>query len=278
MLVTLGALLMALNLKTFCIAAGIIPGGFSGIAVLTIEIVGRYLHVDLPFSILYYVLNAVPVYIGFRYIGKWFTIYSCLMVFLTGFCTDLIPASVISYLNLHDNLLCAVFGGIINALSITLCLRADATSGGTDFIAIYFAERRGRDPWTTIFLANFVVLAIAAIIFDPGKALYSIIFQFAQTMGLNGLYKGYQQKTLLIITDKHEELYALIRDRTHHDATAFTGIGKYKKAERTLLYSVVSANDVHPLITEMRLVDPTAFINVLKTDFLNGEFYHRPKS
>lgn len=268
---------MALNLKTLCIAAGIIPGGLSGVSVLAIEIVGRYLHVRLPFSLLYYALNAVPVYIGFRFIGKWFTLFSCLMVFLTGVLTDVIPASLVGYLNLNDSLLCAVFGGIVNAVAVTLCLRADATSGGTDFIAIYFAEKQGRDAWTLIFLSNLVVLIVAALVFDPEKALYSIIFQFAQTMGLNGLYKGYQQKTLLIITDKHEDVYALIRDKTHHDATAFTGIGKYKNARRTLLYSVVSASGVNALIREIKVLDPAAFINVLKTDFLNGEFYHRPK-
>jgi uncharacterized membrane-anchored protein YitT (DUF2179 family) len=275
-LVAAGALLMALNLKTFCIAAGVIPGGFSGLTVLTIEIAERYFHLQLPFSILYYVLNAVPVYIGFRYIGKWFTALSCFMVVLTGLFTDMLPATLLSYLNLDDKLLCAVFGGVINAVSITLCLLADATSGGTDFIAIYYAEKKGRDMWGAIFVANCVVLLIAAVVLNPGKALYSIIFQFAQTMGLNGLYKGYQRKTLLIITNHDDEIYRLIRDRTNHDATLFTGIGKYKDTERRMLYSVVSSTDVHPLITAIKRADPSAFVNVLKTEFINGNFYHKP--
>jgi uncharacterized membrane-anchored protein YitT (DUF2179 family) len=277
-LLVLASLLMALNLKTFCIAAGIIPGGFSGIAVLFQETMSTHFNIKVPFSLVYYVLNAFPIYIGFRFIGKWFTLFSCLVVFLVGILTDWVPLSLLSYLDLHDSLLCAVFGGCLNAIAITLCLLADATSGGTDFIAIYLAERQDRNPWGLIFVGNCMVLVVAAILFEPEKALYSIIFQFAQTMGLNNMYKGYQRKTLLIITDKHDEVYSLIRDKTHHDATQFTGIGKYKNAERTLLYSVVSANDAHVLIGDIKKIDPAAFINVLKTDFINGQFYSQPKN
>jgi uncharacterized membrane-anchored protein YitT (DUF2179 family) len=277
-LVILGSVLMAVNIKTFCAAAGIIPGGFTGITILFNEVMSDYYNIKIPFSVVYYILNAIPAYIGFRYIGKWFSVYSILAVFLTGILADWVPSSLVTYLHLQDNLLCAVFGGIINAFAISLCLFADATSGGTDFIAIYFAQRRGKDAWGIIFAANCVVLLIAAFLYEPGKALYSIIFQFATTMGLNGMYKGYQQKTLLIITENPEEVYKLIRDITNHDATSFTGTGLYEKANRTMLYSVVASNDVQPLIIGIKKIDKTAFINVLKTDFLNGRFYRRPKN
>jgi uncharacterized membrane-anchored protein YitT (DUF2179 family) len=118
---------------------------------------------------------------------------------------------------------------------------------------------------------------IAAYLFAVDKALYSIIFQFAATITLNTLYHGYQQKTLLIITNQADAVYALIRDETHHDATAFTGIGQYKKSKRTLLYSVVSANDVPLLVNRIRKIDPTSFINILKTEQLTGLFYKPPK-
>jgi uncharacterized membrane-anchored protein YitT (DUF2179 family) len=109
------------------------------------------------------------------------------------------------------------------------------------------------------------------------KALYSIIYQFATTMGLSSLYHGYQQKTLLIITDKPEEVYALINETTHHGATSFKGYGLFGKTERTLLYSVVSAYETAPLITAIQKVDSGAFINVLRTEQLNGRFYTRPR-
>jgi uncharacterized membrane-anchored protein YitT (DUF2179 family) len=48
-------------------------------------------------------------------------------------------------------------------------------------------------------------------------------------------------------------------------------------AERVLLYSVVSAGDVGRLVTEIKKIDPDAFINVIRTEQLNGRFYQPPK-
>jgi hypothetical protein len=61
------------------------------------------------------------------------------------------------------------------------------------------------------------------------------------------------------------------------DYPQFTGFGNYDKAHRVMLYSVISANEVTPLINAIKNVDPAAFVNVLKTEQVNGRFYQRPK-
>jgi uncharacterized membrane-anchored protein YitT (DUF2179 family) len=48
-------------------------------------------------------------------------------------------------------------------------------------------------------------------------------------------------------------------------------------AERVLLYSVVAANETAPLIAAIRKADKEAFINVIKTEHINGRFYRKPK-
>jgi uncharacterized membrane-anchored protein YitT (DUF2179 family) len=277
LLITAGALLMAINLNTFVHAGGLVPGGFTGLTLLIKECAARFGGVDIPFSIILYVLNAIPALISFKYVGKWYTIYSVLMVILSGLFTDWMPAMFIQAIQLHDMLLSAVFGGLLSAVSISLCLYAGATSGGTDFIAIFISEKYHKDAWNQIFIGNCVILGLAAFLFALDRALYSIIFQFTATMALSRLYKGYQQRTLLIITDKNREVYELIRDRTHHGATSFSGIGYYEMAERVMLYSVVSAGDVNRLVSAIRKVDPHVFINVIKTEQLNGRFYQPPK-
>jgi uncharacterized membrane-anchored protein YitT (DUF2179 family) len=191
--------------------------------------------------------------------------------------TDWMPQSIAALLQPHDQVINAVFGGLVNAFAISLCLFTDATTGGTDFIAIYFAEKNGRDAWNYILAGNVVILIFAACLFTPDKALYSIIFQFTTTMALNSLYRGYQRRTLLIITDKSEDIYVLIRDKTHHDATSFSGVGRYQKQERILLYSVVAATEVPLLVTEIKKIDPCAFINILRTESLTGKFFRKPK-
>ena len=268
---------MAFNINTFVHAGGLIPGGFTGLALLVQGISLRYFNSAFPFSIILYIFNAVPALICFRAIGKKFTLYSCFMVLLCGILTDWMPAMFIEAIKLHDSLLAAVFGGLLNAVSISLCLRADATSGGTDFIAIFIAERFRRDAWNYILAGNCVILIVAACLFTLDKALYSIIFQFTATIALTALYRGYQQHTLLIITNAPQEVYAFIRERTHHGATAFTGLGLYNMRERALLYSVVYADETPLLIREIHRLDPQAFINVIKTEHITGRFYRRPK-
>jgi uncharacterized membrane-anchored protein YitT (DUF2179 family) len=277
LLIIAGSVLMAFNINTFVHAGALRPGGFTGLTLLIQEICLRYGHFHVPFSVVLYVLNAVPAVICYRFIGKKFALYSCLMVVISGLLTDFMPSMFIDFLQLHDTLLSAVFGGLLNAVSISLCLRAEATSGGTDFIAIFISEKYRKDAWNYIFAGNCVILAIAGFLFTLDKALYSIIFQFTTTMALGALYKAYQLKTLLIITNKPDVVYAIIRERTHHGATWFSGTGLYNMEERQLLYSVVYANEVQGLVNLLRQAEPKAFINVMKTEQINGRFFRRPK-
>jgi len=277
LLVLAGGVLMAFNINTFVHAGGLLPGGFTGLALLIQEICQHYGNFHIPFSVLYYALNAVPAAVCFKYIGKNFTIYSVVMILVSGFLTDWMPDMFIEHLQLHDTLLSSIFGGLLNALSIALCLYAGATSGGTDFIAIFISEKYRKDAWNYIFAGNCVILGVSAVLFDVDKALYSIIFQYATTIALGSLYRNYQQRTLLIITNKPDEVYAVINEMTHHGATYFEGHGVYEKKQRMMLYSVVTATAVKKLIPAIRKVDGGAFINVLKTEQLNGRFYQQPK-
>lgn len=271
-LILAGSFIMAVNLKSFVRAGGLIPGGFNGLTRLIQEISVLLWHWEPPFSVINFILNAVPVVISFKFIGKKFTGYSCLMIVVSGILTDMVPAWPVT----EDILLIAIFGGLINALAISLCLFANATSGGTDFIAIFFSERKGIDTWNYIFLGNVAMLIVAGLLFGWDKSLYSIIFQFASTQILHMLYKRYQKQTLLIITDHPQEVYQTIRDNTHHDATQFEGVGCYEGQEKHMLYSVVSADEAKRTIDGIRKVDPAAFINCLKTEQITGRFYNRP--
>ena len=277
LLIVMGAVLMAFNINTFVKAGALIPGGFTGVTLLVQEICLRYLNIHVPFSLVLYAFNAVPAVICFRFVGKKFTLYSLLMVFLSGLMTDFMPNMFINFIQLHDILLSAVFGGILNAFAVMLCLYAEATSGGTDFIAIYISEKYRKDAWNYILMGNCIVLAITACVFTLDRALYSIIFQFTTTMLLNSLHHTYKQKTLLIITNRPDEVYKLVRETTHHAATAINAKGLYNMQDRCILYTVVYSDEVTPLINAIHAIDGDAFINVIKTEQINGKFFKKPR-
>jgi len=273
-----GAIIMAFNIKTFVNAGGLLPGGFTGMALLIQEICLRFGNFEIPFSVILYTLNIVPVIIGLKFIGKKFTLYSVLGVITTGLLTDFMPSMFTGFLTTQDILLSSIFGGLLNAVGVSLCLHADCASGGTDFIAVYISEKFRKDAWNYILAINFVILAAAGILFGLDRALYSIIFQFATTMALGVLYKNYQQRTLLIVTNNPDEIFKKISETTNHGATLVDCFGSYgSKNTRTLLYSVVTASQIKKLIPAIMKIDPAAFINVIKTEQVNGRFTQIPK-
>lgn len=272
LLCTLGAALYAFNLNSFVAAGELYPGGFAGITVLLQNICASFAAWQIPYTAVYLPLNLIPIYIGIRFLGKRFTFFSVYVIFLSSILTDLLPNVAIT----SDILLISVFGGIINGVAIVLCLLAGASGGGTDFISIYFSEKKGIDTWNYIFMANIGILGAAGLIFGFDKALYSIIFQYASTQIIQMLHKRYRKHTLLIITEQPNVIYGRIRAITNHDATLFKGIGCYQGAERNMLYSVVSSDEVDKVMAAIKEADPGAFVNSIKTQEIGGWFYNKP--
>lgn len=157
LVVCLASVIMALNIKSFVRTGGLYPGGATGLALLIQRAVEMFFDLTLPYTLINILLNAIPIWIGFRFIGKKFTLYSCLMIVLTSVLTDMLPGYAITY----DTLLISIFGGLINGCVISLCLMVNATSGGTDFIAIFLSERKGIDSWNMILGLNVVILGVA---------------------------------------------------------------------------------------------------------------------
>ncbi len=273
LVITIAAFGYAANVNTFVNTGDLIPGGAAGLTILLQRAAEAFLSLHIPYTVLNLAINAIPVYIGFRYIGKKFTLYSCYMIIMTGIFTDLLPSYVVTY----DILLISIFGGIINGVCISLCLMVDATSGGTDFISIYFSQKTGSDSFNLVLAYNVVVIGLGGLIFGWDIALYSIIYQYASTQMIHLLYKKYQQHTLFIVTNKAAAVCQAISNISHHGATIMRGEGSYEHQERQLVYSVVSSNESQKVISAIKEVDPSAFINAIKTEQLTGRFYHQPK-
>ena len=267
------ACLMALNIKTFVRAGGLYPGGATGLSILIQRSAEKFWGLSLPYSLINILLNAGPVYIGFRFIGRKFTLYSCLMIVLSSVLTDIIPGFALT----DDILLISIFGGIINGSVISLCLSADATTGGTDFISIFLSQRSGMDSFNVILGINAVILCMSGVLFGWDKALYSIIFQYASTVVLHTLYRRYQQTTLFIVTENPQRVCESIYAASRHGATIIHGEGSFDHHQKSTVYSVVSSAQARKVVRAVKAEDESAFINLVKTQELVGHFYQPPK-
>ena len=261
-IVVFASILYAWNLRCFAKTAGLFPSGFSGASLLLQNIGIKFLHISVPFAVFNIGLNLFPTYISYKYIGKRFTLYSIIVILLSSIFVDILPPYVFT----DDIMLVSLFGGLINGLAISLCLNVGTSTGGTDFISIFLSHQKGIDAWNYILLGNIVLLIVAGALFGWSKALYSIIYQFCSTQVIQLLYKRYKKETLFIISDRWEEIAPHV----------LKGVGCYEEKEKTLIYSVINAEAKRELIPMIRGIDEHAFINVVKTEELDGRFHDIP--
>lgn len=271
-IIVAASLLLSLNINSFVSTGGLFPGGATGLALLIQRSLAKFASVSVPYTPLNLAINAIPIYIGFRFIGKRFTGTSLCVIVLSSVLTDILPKYVITY----DTLLISIFGGIINGIAISLCLRSDTTTGGTDFISIYISQKTGRDSFNIILGINVVILLTAGLLFGWDKALYSIIFQFATTQVEHIMYRNYQQVTLLIITKMPDAICEMIYAQTTHGGTIIDGVGSHEKNDRKIVYSVIGASEEDSIIKKIKQVDPAAFCNVIRTEKVAGKFFLQP--
>lgn len=269
LIVVIASVIMAVNIRMFVKVGGLYPGGATGLTVLTQAILDRFFHISVSYTLINILWNAIPVYIGFRYIGKRFTLYSLILILLSGFLVDIIPSRGITY----DLLLISIFGGIINGFVISMCLSFHTTTGGTDFISIFLSQKYNVDSFNMVLGLNVCILAVAGILFGWDKALYSIIYQYTSTQVLHLLYRTYQQVTLFVISDRPHEIAQMIHERTMHGATIIDCEGAYTDEERKMVYSVINANSERSVISNIHKIDPHAFVNCVRTKEIKGRFH-----
>lgn len=290
LVLTFAALVMALDYRTFVEWGNLYPGGAVGLAML-VQRVSQSIcdsfgwNVNVPFSPINIALNAIPVWIGFKYIGKKFTLQSLYVIFMSGFLADLVPVDAIQAAIpaadlarfQNDPFLTSLFGGIVFGFGIALCLRCNATSGGTDFIAIYLSERKGRETWNLILAFNAMVLLAGGFKSGWTSALYSIIYQFVYIQVVHLMYRTYQYQTLIIITTKPKKVCEAIYRISHHGATVIEGKGAFSGDAKSVVMSVVAADDTTRIYALCKSIDANAFINTLSTSRVIGRFYLRPR-
>lgn len=270
--IALSAFLYSIAITSFANQGGFYPGGFAGIARITHDISLRYFSFAIPFSTVYIILNIVPTIFVYKYIGKHFTLFSILQYVLVSLFTAFMPP----LLSLHDPLLIAVFGGLLAGVAVGIALRNNASSGGTDFIAIIISNRFNRSAWGYILLLNATVLFIAGLLFGFEKAFYSLIYQFAQMQVVDKLHERYKMDTLTIITAVPDAVIASVLKDTRHGITELWAKGAYKKQDLTLLYTVVNTFQRRQVIASVLAADPKAFINIQRTEAIVGNYYQKP--
>lgn len=269
--VIIAAFMQAYVINVFIMPANLLSGGFTGVAILIEKIAVRY-GISFPVSLGMILLNMPVAILCYKNISPKFTFFSLLEVFLASFFLNFNNFSLL----FDDILLNIVFGGFGYGLSTVVALKGNASTGGTDFIALYISNLKGKSIWGYIFIFNTIILLIFGYIFSWKYAGYSILFQFISTKTIDSFYRRYKRVTLQITTTKAQAVMDAYLMQYLHGISCVDAIGGYSKKSMNLLHTVVSSYEVQDVVDLMRGVDEHIIINVLKTENFIGSFYQAP--
>lgn len=269
--VVFSAFLQAFTMNTFLIPAHILPSGFTGVARLAEQITGLF-GVHFSTSLGMIALNIPVAVFCYRHIGKKFVIFSMLQVFLASFFLKL----PVFHPLFEDALLNICFGGFLYGLAIAAALKGNASTAGTDFIALYVSNRLGKAIWQYVFAFNVGMLCIFGYMFGWEYAGYSIMFQFISTKTIDSFYHRYKRVTLQVTTEEPEAVVKAYVAHCRHGISVLDGYGGYSGRKMSLLHTVVSSYEVQDIVHLMRQVDPHVIVNVLPTETFFGGFYQKP--
>lgn len=275
-LITLAAVIISAIMQAFVIQAFIRPaellsGGFTGIAIL-VEMLASTWGKSFPTSLGMLAINIPVAFICSRSISVRFTVFSLLQVFLTSGFLQFLHFTPL----FDDPVLNVIFGGFIMGISIVIALKGNASSGGTDFIALYISNKTGRSIWGQVFVGNCVLYCIFGMMFGWMNAAYSILFQFISTKTISAFHHRYDRVTLQITTLKAEEIMDAYVKCCKHGISCVEAVGGYSRKRMYVLHTVISSYEIEDIIRLMREVDPHVIINVFKTEQFYGKFYRAP--
>lgn len=269
--VCLSSLLQAYVIQVFIQPSNLLSSGFTGVAILIDKIASLY-GGNISVSLANVALNIPVAFICYKHISPRFTFFSLTQVFLTSLLLKLCNFPPI----FDDLLLNVAFGGFAYGISVVFALKGNASTGGTDFIALFVSNKIGKSIWEHVFVFNTIILIIFGAMFGWLYTGYSILFQFISTKTISTFHHRYERVTLQITTQKDEEIIEEYIKEYRHGISCIDAVGGYSKKKMKLLHTVVSSYEVNEIVSLMKKIDPKIIINVLKTETFFGGFYRKP--
>lgn len=270
--VILSGFMQATIIQVFMRPLNLLSSGFTGVAILVEKITSTYFGFTFSTSLGMLVLNIPIALFCCKSISKRFTFFSLLQVIIASFFLKVIHFEAL----FDDRLLNIIFGGLLYGMQAVIALKANASTGGTDFIALYISNKKNKSIFSYVFIFNACLLIIFGMMFGWENAGYSILFQFISTKTIDTFYNRYARMTLQITTSKPDAVIQCLIKNYRHGLSRVDGIGGYSGRNISLIHVVVSSYEVGEMVALMRTVDPHVIVNVMKTENFYGGFYLKP--
>jgi len=266
-LLTLGALTSATGVLIFLLPHQIAPSGVSGVGVILNSLMG------MPVGLVI-VLGNLPIqFFAYRELSGWRSVLPTVYaVALYSLAIELMPTVVTITSISDDQLLNAIFGGLVTGLGGGLAYRAGGSVGGTATLAQVLRHRFGWSLSTSSLFTDGLVLAGAGLVFGWEEALYALIVLFLNRSIADYVLDGSKQSFTAIIVSQQAKTIARAVDKLlDHQATAWQMKNTNSGQEFTLLMITLRRPELHGLRQLIERIDTEAYVTVLETHAVYGE-------
>lgn len=271
-LITIGIFSATLGLKGFLVPNHLIDGGVTGTSMFISELT------DIPLGFLILIINTPFVIVGYKQIGKIFSIRSA--VAIVGLAVVVFLFQYFHFPSVtNDKILASIFGGVFLGLGIGLAMRGGAVLDGTEIIAILTSRKIGISVGDFIFIFNVVLFSTAAFFLGIEKSLYSMLAYFAASKMVDFIIHGIEEYNgLMIVSLKSKEIRKEIIKTLGRGVTVFAGSGGKDDIKRDILFCVVTRYEIPKIKSVINEIDNRAFVTVQHLSDISGGIIHNPLS
>lgn len=253
-MVSLGAIIMALGLELFLVPNHIMDGGIVGISIITSHLL------NLPLGIFIFILNLPFIFLGYKQIGKTFALS-------TGLGITVLSLATLVLHNIHpfteDTLLATVFGGMILGVGVGIVIRYGGSLDGTEILAILFNSKTPFSVGEIIMFFNVLIFTVAGFVFNWEQAMYSIIAYYIAYKMIDIVIQGLEEsKSVYIISDDIDEIGQTIMDRLGRGVTFLHGEGAYTGNDKKVIFTVITRLEESKLKSIVAEIDDNAFLAI----------------
>ncbi len=253
-MVSLGAIIMALGLELFLVPNHIMDGGIVGVSIITSHLL------NLPLGIFIFILNLPFIFLGYKQIGKTFALS-------TGLGITVLSLATLVLHNIHpfteDTLLATVFGGMILGVGVGIVIRYGGSLDGTEILAILFNSKTPFSVGEIIMFFNVLIFTVAGFVFNWEQAMYSIIAYYIAYKMIDIVIQGLEEsKSVYIISDDIDEIGQTIMDRLGRGVTFLHGEGAYTGNDKKVIFTVITRLEESKLKSIVAEIDDNAFLAI----------------
>lgn len=267
-MINLGVLLTAVGIYFFKFPNNFSMGGVSGISVILGAVAPK-----LSPGTFQFIINMALMVVGFLIFGRGFgikTAYASTMLSVEVSALEfLFP---MSHPLTDQPILELVFAIMLPGFGAAIIFNADASSGGTDVIAMILKKYTNLNIGRALLISDFIITLGALIVFGPMTGLCSMLGLAAKALVVDQVIESINLcKYFTIITTKPNEINEFIVKDLHHSATMMSGSGAYTHENKTVIVTVVRRGQAILLQKFVRSVDEKAFMVITNTSEIIGK-------